>query len=439
MNSIGPNLPELHDLSFEVIDSMQESSLPFFKELNQLPETALEVRAFKAIKASNIYPNKEEKERALEMASYAAIMYRELDEIEEVFGNQLLPTPTDLGVFLPTGLKLQAFGKEGEVVLAIRGTELDQDLLTMIKNLIADMGIGRHKSNEDLYQSIQKVNERVSTRYGYEIEEGVLEKFKALLEVRVLGDNDSSRVFEVASRVAKSIGEGIAKGGAFGVLTGGIIGAAALGIGLASFPIAATAAGAVGISGAFFGGGINGASETVQCLTVMDGYPTLLSYVKATDDYIVALRERGLINQSVKLTVVGHSLAGYLAATTATQADEIHAFNGPGLRLDTEMSEICNNLGWNRKINPIVEYHSYSMETDFIGNLCTRTGPLRTLTLPITFDAVINDFPACNYKGPLAHHGIMIIRELIRNSSIIGVEKPLALTYPKKDEGEKEN
>lgn len=63
MNSIGPNLSNLPDL--EVIHFTQESSNSLFKDLNQLPETALEVRAFKAIKASNIYPNKEEKERAL--------------------------------------------------------------------------------------------------------------------------------------------------------------------------------------------------------------------------------------------------------------------------------------------------------------------------------------------------------------------------------------
>lgn len=387
--------------------------------------------AFQALRASNVFPSHEEKDKVARMAALASLMYSGIEDLNRVdalfpYPLVLMPTPEKLGIKLPTGLKVQAFRHHDEVIIAIRGTELNKDSATKISNLIADLGIGRHKSNDDLIDSVKKVNARVYSSYGFEINEKTIQSFETLINSRVLGHTDTTRALEVSKRVGSSVIKGGAQGGFVGGVIGGALATVGVAGGLAAPPIGAVfALCSLGV-GSLLGGGTSGASEVLACATVMDGYPTLLSYIKAIDAYIMKLKgadgSKVYIQNSDSVIFLGHSLAGYLAAAGgASHGDEIYAFNGPGLDFEEEIKQIINNLGLERKVQRTVSYHSVSMETDFIGNLGKREGSLRQLFLPIPFTD--GDFPPSEYISPLSHHGIDLMGNILNFSSVLHLPK----------------
>lgn len=396
--------------------------------------------ALQAINSSNVFSSSEEKNTVTRMSAVAGLMYRGLEDLERVdalFPNTLvpLPTPEDLGIQLPTGLRVQAFRHHEEVIIAIRGTELTKDTPTLIKNLIADLGIGRHKSNEDLIESLEKTNERVNSSYNFKIDENTMQVAKNLINSRVIGHTDTDRALELTKRVGNSALTGGTKGSFWGGLAGATLAGCGVAAGLTVPPVGAVILLGSAAAGFLLGSGVGATKEMVTCTTIMDGYPTLLSYIKTIDDYIMRLKgSQGLrpyIKDSDTVITVGHSLAGYLAAVIgALHGDEIYSFNGPGLDLEEEMREIIYNLGLDRKVQRDVMYNSYPMENDFIGNLGKRDGSLRKLYLPITSSKAIGDLPPSNsepighlppskYTSPLDHHGVNLITGILNNSSVL--------------------
>lgn len=394
-----------------------------------------------ALFAANIFSSSSEQTKITKMCQLAKLMYMDdLTKINSHFDYPIaqLPTPEALGIQLPFGLKVQAFRHNGEVILAIRGTELSKDYLTLIKNLISDAGIGRHKSNEDILHCLQSTNRTTAQLYEYSIDAKTMQLLEGVIQQRVTGHNDRSRLQNIAGRTLAAFGRGFAKAGtAFSVL-GGAAAAGGVALGLASGPLGLGIAGFTALSMALTGAGVSAAFETGKCLTAMEGYPTLLAYIKAIDTYFMQLSEKGLITKNDSVLTVGHSLGGFLAAVIGTMhADEIYSFNGPGVESQTEMEQLIANLGLQRDINSLKSYYSISMETDFIGNLGRRDGMIKHLSIPIIFQDTLPNFPPMYYDSPLAHHGIDLMLQVLNNSSVVSLP-PRMLTYssPKIEEVE---
>ena len=157
----------------------------------------------------------------------------------------------------------------------------------------------------------------------------------------------------------------------------------------------------------------------------MDGYPTLLSYVVAIEEYKTKLQDAGIIKTSDTQITVGHSLGGFLAGVTGASGDEIYSFNGPGVNFEKDVVNIYKNAGLAPKINPHVEYHSISLGGDFIGNLGKRSGPIHRLALPMA-----------KYGSPLAHHGIDLMRSTFTNITVNSIPKGPLLLEDQKPESE---
>ncbi len=387
-------------------------------------------RVFREMKMANIFSTHNEKERAYQMVRLAGLMYQDVNQLESVralFGNKLvgLPSPEKLGIKLPSGLKVQAFRNGNEVIIAIRGTELNADKNTLFFNLIADMGIGRHKSDSELINSLRRVSQEVFVRYGFNIEEHTLKMAENILGTRVKGHNDTERSYNILGRLASAFGSGAKRGGFWGTL-GGIATAGGLAaVGVASWPISLLLIGAAGVSAAATGGGVNSMIEYAKCLTAADGYPTTISYIKTIDDYVMALKKERIAKEDSIITT-RHSLGGYLAGVIgAMHGDEVFAFNGPGVTFDSEMKELIKNLGLKREVQELVEYHSYSMAGDFIGNLCERSGPIHHLHLPRTAEEAMGNLPVSYYGSPLAHHGIALMAEVIRHATVQEIHRNL--------------
>ncbi len=379
--------------------------------------------AIRAMSCSNVFSSHDEKSRIFRMASLAALMYQEMDRLSEVdalFPHALtaLPTPGELGMTLPKGLKVQAFRHHDEVIFAIRGTELTKDKTTLLKNLIADAGIGRHKTSKDLIDSLKSILEKTSSLYEYEIDEQTLKMAVDLINSRITGHDDSSRGLNIAGRTGSAMGKGAAVGGAGGIFLGTMGGFGLFAVGLASGGIVIVIGAAVTAGVATIGAGVNGTIEALKCVTAADGYPTLQAYIKTIDAYLMKLKEKHISDADTVITV-GHSLAGYLAGVIgAMHGDEIFSFNGPGVDFAVEMPHLIANLGLDRTVQKAVTYHSISMEADFIGNLAKRTGGLRKLYVPIPLRENHGDFPACLYTSPLSHHGIGLMAQVLKNSTV---------------------
>lgn len=397
----------------------QGAIIPFVEN----PGKILEEKVFQAIRSENHF-NREERENFIRMGSLAALMYKDFEGLEAVsalFPRALLPmkSPEDLGISEPAGLRVQAFRHGDQVIIAIRGTELNKEKSILFNNLIADAGIGRHKSNEDLLESIRRVSRRTSSVHGFDLDEKHLAMAENIINSRIQGHSDVSRLGNMAKRLVTATGRGMAKGGAIGTIGGILLGGGAIAAGLASAPIAGglvlTAMAVSGLTGAT----ATSIKEGAVLTTAADGYPVLLSYIDAIDDYVVALKDAECIKEKDELITVGHSLAGYLAGVIgALHGDEIYSFNGPGVNFDEEMPEIIYNMGKKRSIQALPSYHSVSMETDFIGNLTRRTGGLRKLYLPLTSKEQCGSLPPSHYGNPLAHHGIDLMVQVLKTTSV---------------------
>jgi hypothetical protein len=409
-SSLGFNRTTSSSSTSSSSSSSQLATTSAVAESNLALFAAAQEKALQAIQADNIFSSRQEKEQALEMASFAKMAYAE--KCPSLSHCSTLPSAQSLGITLPAGLMVQAFRHRGRVIIAIRGTELKKDMLTMIKNLIADAGIGRHKSNEDLISSLEKVNQLTSTLYGFKLDEGHLNMVKSLIQGRVKGDTEAERAKNILSRVLSAGINGAGKwslgGAATGAAAGGTMAAATLTTG----GMALLVGGVITTVSASAGFAVNSTIETVKCLTVADGYPALLSYVKAIDAYIMTLKEHSYFTEADTVVTVGHSLGGYLAGVVgAIHSDEIYSFNGPGVNFDGEMKALIQNLGIQRAIRDNVTYHSISMKADFIGNLTSRTGSMRQLSIPHALDNHA-------YSSPLAFHGIDLMERILGLSSV---------------------
>lgn len=390
-------------------------------------------RALAAIRAENIFSSECQKERAVQMASLAGLMYKELKEMRDLDpffpkGLLLLPSPADLNIDLPKGLRVQAFRHGEEVIVAIRGTELNQDAATLFANLIADLGIGRHKTNEELIESVRKVSSLIRKTYGYELSPQLLDAFELIVKGRVMGDSDGERIMSYGLDILKeALKGGAIGGGIFGSIgaAGGVVLTTA---GIASNPVGWALALLLAVSGGSLGFGFGSIKKAVtKGCTIGDGYPTLLSYIKALDEYILALKPR-FIRPTDTVVTTGHSLAGFLSGVIGSlHADEAYSFNGPGVVLARDVMHIMGNLRMQRPLSSIFEYHSILMEGDFIGNLGRRDGGVRKLYLPLTLGEGQSCFPPCEYTGPLAHHGIELMRSLLKNSTVHSLPKQIKI------------
>jgi len=402
-----------------VNDIGQGAIIPIAKK----PKEIMEGKVIQAIRSEN-YFIREEKENLIRMASLASLMYKDfegLEAISDLFPRTLLPMqgPKDLGITEPSGLRVQAFRHADQVIIAIRGTELNKETSTLLFNLIADVGIGRHKSNADLLDSIKRTNSRAFSQYGFKLDDKILAMAEKIITNRVEGHNDYSRLGNMMVRLVTASGNGAAKGGVMGTLGGALLAGGVFAAGLAGLPVAAGITLTSLFVSSLSGATASAITEGVSLTTAADGYPTLLSYIQTIDDYIVTLKKIGHITEKDELITVGHSLGAHLAGVIGfLHGDEIFAFNGPGVNFDEEMPEIIRNMGKDRSIQGSPTYHSVSMETDFIGNLSRRSGALQKLYLPLTSKEQCGSLPPCYYDNPLAHHGIDLIVQVLKTTSV---------------------
>lgn len=408
---------------------------------------ANEEKALVAIGAENIFPSFHQKQKTLQMAALAGLMYKdfkEIDGLDPLFphGLFMLPSPGDLGITCPRGLRVQAFRHGDEVIIAMRGTELNLDASTMLANLIADLGIGRHKSNEDLISSVREVAAKLKKLYGYDIGEGLVNAFESIVNERITGDSDAERMLSLGKEMAIEGGKDAVIGGGIAGGSAGIAAGAFALLGMATPPVAIGLAIAALITGGALGGSIGAGKKLVtKGVTVADGYPTLQSYFKTIDSYISLLKAKTIRNTDTVVTT-GHSLAGFLSGVIGfIHADEAFSFNGPGVLVDRDVSKTLANLGLNRKISKDCTYHSIIMEGDIIGNLGRREVSGRKLYLPITLGSPSEKMPACAYTDPLAHHGILLMQAMLENSTVHALPKtlrlPLLLLKDREEEGPK--
>lgn len=403
-----------------------------------LPQKQDPTETLRSIKLSNIFPTHKEKNLSLRMGMLAQLMYdytpKNLALVSMRFPHGLvpLPSPESLGIKLPNGVKFQAFRHGNEVIIAFRGTAL-QETGTAIANLIADVGIGRHKTNEDLKNSLNKTEEITTARHGYTIPISYKQMIENVLEVRVLGHTTSERTWEMGMRIASSAWESAKTAAKRGGLGTGTLALGGMALSLTN-PFTATALTVCGtLSSSLIGAAYGSTSESLKCATVMDGYENLLSYVSAADAYITKLKADSVITKDDTVITTGHSLGGYLAGVIgALHGDEAYSYNGPGVLFKPEMEKIIANLGVERTVNEDVIYHSILMEGDFIGNLGSRGGTIRTLALPHVFEEATDDFPKCVYNNPLAHHGIQLINSIIKNSMVLEIPRSLTVNVQMK-------
>ncbi|CRX38249.1 hypothetical protein [Estrella lausannensis] len=408
---------------------------------------ANEERALLAIGSENVFPSHCQKETTLQMAALAGLMYKDFKEIEGIAslfpkGLIMLPSPCDLGISCPKGLRVQAFRHGDEVIVAMRGTELNLDASTMLANLVADLGIGRHKTNEDLISSVREVAAKLKKLYGYDIGESLISTFESIVNQRITGDSDTERVISLGKEMALQSGKDAAIGCGIAGGAGGVVAGALVAVGMAAPPVAIALAFGALLTGSALGGSI-GAGKTLATkgLTVADGYPTLQSYFKTLDNYITQLKATKIRNTDTLITT-GHSLAGFLAGVIGfIHADEAFSFNGPGVLIDRDVIKTLENLGISRKISTECTYHSVVMEADIIGNLGKREVCGRKLYLPITLNAPYETMPACAYSDPLSHHGIMLMHAILENSTVHSIPKtpnfPVLLLKAREEEGPK--
>lgn len=413
------NASQLIPAEQKVDDCALNALVPFTGSATE----TLEEKLIKALKHEN-YFLPEVKEEMVRMASLARLMYQDLSglpAVSDLFPRALvlLKTPEAMGIPQPAGLKVQAFRHGQQVIIGIRGTELNKETATLLSNLIADAGIGRHKSNQDLIDSIKGVRDRALSVHGFKLEDKHMELVEAVINSRVEGHSDTERLGNMMGRLGLATGKGMAKGGLLGTIGGIILGSATIAGGLAAAPVALGVGVTVLAAGSLTGGATSTIQEGISLLTAADGYPTLLSYIQTIDNYIMALKAAGSIKESDDLITAGHSLGGWLAgASGALHADEIYAFNGPGVNFDEEIPALIKNMGKERSIQRMPAYHSISMETDFIGNLTRRSGGLKKLYLPVTSPEPCDVLPRSHYGSPLAHHGIDLILQVLKISSV---------------------
>ena len=407
---------EIEEVKEEALQLVEATSQLQDHEIRQI-ENAL---ALQMVRELNSFETEEEKVSAIQMAALAALMYRgieNIDTIQDLFDQSLalLPTPHELGITLTKGLAVQAFRHRGRIIFAIRGTELTKDCTTMAANLIADMGIGRHKTNEDLISSIKTVNDRVASLYNFSLSKEQLDIAASVINTRATGDDDTSRVLATAKKVGKSS----VKSGTLGGL-GFALGASTLAV--ISLPAAAIAVPTAAAIGALTGMIKGVAAHASEIITLADGYQTTIDYIRQIDAYIAKLKEIDAIQEGDTIVTTGHSLAGYLSGVIGyMHAEEAYSFNGPGVTQE-EVERIIRNLNRERTVNRELDYRTISMAGDFIGNLGKRDGKMTLLILQQTFKEAFEGIPACEYTSPLAHHGIKLIQGILQHMPVQGQE-----------------
>ena len=231
---------------------------------------------------------------------------------------------------------------------------------------MADLGIGRHKSNEDLIKSLETAenNLREQGIANAEITSTLFEGIKLVIRARATSNNTFIRALEpfyngtcAGLNTLANVGKDIVmkpfeSGTNRAAVATGTAGAALGGIlAVSAAPIAASALG-FGVAGATAYAGGKGAYDAVQTtftslMTINDGYDHLLDHAK-----LLYFARRQFIEYAQKKKCeiksalwIGHSLGGYLATFGAIlNEEEAVVYNSPGIQIEETLT-IASDAG----------------------------------------------------------------------------------------------
>jgi hypothetical protein len=392
----------------------------YLTSLKNAPKTPEELHTLqKRLQTINYFSSRNEKNEVLQMAAISMLLYKEASntsatlETQNLFKNPdsfLALPPMDILTphSTPSGLRCQAFLADGEIIIGMRGTELRTDFTTKFKNLVADLGIGRHKSNEDIVESIKQVDREITLQFGSEKSFGskTITTIELIVSSRIEGTTSLERTISAVSKASRAFLNSAPTALKVGAAIGGsILAGATIFLGT---PVIAAASAAAQIT-AYTAGAVTAGSTAVagitSAATAVDGYDTLKSYVKAIDEYVSAIKSLdGMSGKKIKFA--GHSLGGFLAAVTGLvhAGSSIFSFNGPGVT--NEDLVIYSQFGVEKERASLIKYNSYVAACDAIGNLGRRDGTVRRLEVPIAFNS------------PLDHHGIDVLRAVLHEAPI---------------------
>ncbi len=332
---------------------------------------------------------------------------------------------------------------EKRILYVVRGT-----VPSNIKNLFADLGIGRHKSNDDLIRSLDLAQKNLKEQgvADHDTTNGLLEGLRALIAARVTSHNPAYRaveplykgVVEGASATWTSLRDTITAPLSSSANKTALAGAA-LGLGVATVfgaPLAVSAAG-YAVGSAAINVAWNGGSSTVKAismgtLTLNDGYEELMHHTQllwASSQKLKAFaQQKGLAVDNALW--IGHSLGGWLALFGAILSEsEAIGFNPPGLTVEEALA-IASQAGiitaeqvkdlTCRRAEIASKLHSIRMSTCTIGMLGNRDGK-------------VTEFAAATKETPSQDHFVShrrnlrsVHRELIGK---IEKKKPESVTF----------
>jgi hypothetical protein len=344
---------------------------------------------------------------------------------------------TCLGAKEKSGIRVLGFYNKDwhRLVIATRGTHL-QDRSSMILNLVSDLGIGRHLTDEEIIGSLETTLRRQREEPGHlaphagagsrspaiTVTAGELNAACELLAAtvrecvpkRVKGETLFQRTrhsiavsvqhtfnilygatYGAASQGYASAKVGAAAGAGVGGLAGAPLGAplpGALGGSLLGGVAAGIAGGSVGaVRGGYQALTENSTAIGLNLLTAGDGYPQTLASLQVVDGFAQEFSDQ--VNRSaaqgapVAVVYTGHSLGGYLSTVVGTiRAGRAFSFNGPGVTA-AKISVIAKDL----QLPGVPELKAGSAEqaagnittvvlsSDLIGNLGVHEGTLITV------------------------------------------------------------
>ncbi len=251
------------------------------------------------------------------------------------------------------------YNKEsGTILYAVRGT-----VPSNFTNLLADLGIGRLKTNEDLLESLATAKKNLHEHglISYQNSAPLFGVLETLIGSRVTSSNTYMRILEPwyrgnakgfrtgfstfaqifkkpLSSIPSKATAAVSLGGGVATTAAGATVTVASGTSLAAGGLAllTTAVGTAAFV-SLLNGMYEGTKETIKgYLTINDGFEHLLDHVKllksALDQINAFAASKGL---EIKNTCwIGHSLGGFLAMFGALLTNGTACtFNAPGLRL----------------------------------------------------------------------------------------------------------
>ena len=318
------------------------------------------------------------------------------------------------------------------LVIAIRGTNL-QERSSLILNLISDLGIGRHLTDEEILRSLEDTLRRQREELGHLAPPGPPEGHAPALQAtarelaaaaealeatarvivpqRVQGETFYQRTLHsaatssrhafsllwgathgAASQARASAKYGMAGGAGVGTVAAGLLGNPAAGF-VGGGLLGGVAAGIAGGASGLVQGGLqamkdNGTAITLNIITAGDGYYQTLTSLRVADgfarDFIGKVNASASAGVPVTVVYAGHSLGGYLSTVLGTlRGGQVHSFNGPGVTV-AKINTIARDLGLPEtppleEANALRNITTTVLSSDLIGNLGEHDGTLITV------------------------------------------------------------